>query len=207
MGLASAVVNWYKYGQLSGRGISPAHDFMNAEIERVKKLLGAAEKARQQKQFKEAKRDLISALAISRLIQHVDLRSQALNDLAGIERDLGNIIPAIAGYMKLVKLCQKHNNKCSMADAYRHMAEIYLEADHLKKADSYYKKAIRIYSRIAPKNSLDLANTTRELALLKIKQKKNQEALTFWEKTLELYQTNHVTERVKECERWIAKLR
>lgn len=180
---------------------------MNAEIERVKKLLAAAEKARQQKQFEEAKRNLISALAISRLIQHVDLRSQALNDLAGIERDMGNIIPAIAGYMKLVKLCQKHNNQCSLADAYRHMAVIYQEANHLEKADSYFQKAIGIYSRIAPRNSLDLANTTRDLALLKIKQEKNHEALTFWKKTLELYQTNQLTERVKECERWIAKLR
>lgn len=180
---------------------------MNTEIEKVKELLIAAEEARQQKRFKEAKRDLISALAISRLIQHVDLRSQALNYLSSIERDLGNIIPAIAGYMKLVKLCQKHDNQPGMAHAYRRMAEIYLEAGHLEKADAYYQKAIRVYNRIAPKNSLDLANTMRELALLKIKQKENQESLAFWEQTLELYQTNHVTKRVKECEKWIAKLR
>jgi len=179
---------------------------MQTEIDKIQTLLASAEKARREKRFEDAKRDVVSALAISRLIQQVDFRVQSLNDLARIERDLGNTITAIAGYMKLVKLYQKNSNQAGIAHSYRHLADIYLEANHLEKADVYYRKAIEIYKNKAHQSSLDLANASRGLALLKVRQEKIQEALNIWEHARKLYATNKINKGVKECDRWIARL-
>lgn len=179
---------------------------MQSKIDKIKALLAAADKARKEERLDIAKRDIVSALAISRLIQNVELRIQSLNNFARIEHDLGNTISAIASYMKLVKLCQKDGNQTGVAHAYRHLADIYLDGDHLEKANTCYQKAIEIFENPSHQSSLYLANASRGLALLKIKQKKMQEALAIWEHARKLYKSNRISKGVEECNQWIAKL-
>jgi tetratricopeptide (TPR) repeat protein len=181
---------------------------MNAENsnKKVDVLLSEANTARRENNYEKAKQGIILAVDLARRLSKVPLLVKALNDLARIERDLGNTATSIKCYEELANLCEKHNDPSGVAHALRHLGDIHLEEGQLEDAENYYEEALRIYNNLKPTPPLDLANTLRGYALLLEKQGDFQESLECWKKARTIYEEQRITPGVEESNRWIKKL-
>lgn len=181
---------------------------MNTEYsnKKVDTLLTDAKKARRENNFEEAKEGIILAVDLARRLKKVPLLVKALNDLAQIERDLGNTTASIQFYKELADICENHNDPSGVAHALRHLGDIYLDEEELEEAENYYEKSLRIYNNQKPTSPLDLANTLRGYALLLEKQGDFRESLECWKKARTIYEDQLIMPGVEESDRWIKKL-
>ena len=123
---------------------------------------------------------------------------EVLNQLARLEHHSGNSQSAIEHYLDIVELGKEHKQAAWQAHGFKHIGMINSEKFELETAEVYLTKALNIYRLPEFQSSLPLANTLREIALLK---KKKCELMTqsLWEEALEIYKEKGIEAGVEEC--------
>lgn len=179
---------------------------MNQEIRKINTLLAEANTARREDRFEDAKQKIASALKVVRPLFHTELLTKSLNDLARIERDLGNTSSSIATYEELIQLHEKHGNTLGIAHALRHLGDIHRDEEKIDLADDYYTRALDIYKSSEHRSQVDLANAIRGYALLQEQKGKLKDALKLWKEARMLYENNSIYSGVEECSQRIDKL-
>lgn len=178
---------------------------MDEQTRKIKTLLKQANSARRNNLFEEARQKILSALESARSFSDSELYAKSLNDMARIERDLGNNPSSIAKYKELLRLQEKNANKSGLAHALRHLGDIYLDEGMLDQAENHYLRALDIYRNSHQNVQVDLANAIRGYALLKEQQGKLKEALSLWKEARILYEGNNILSGVEECTTWIER--
>jgi tetratricopeptide (TPR) repeat protein len=172
----------------------------------IDSLLDKGRLARKENRLSEARHAFTEAVSLCRQAGNSTLLAQAYTRLGAIERDLGNLRPALEHYEQAVEILCTLDQPLNLAHTVRHVGDIALELNELTRAQNCYEDALAIYTHHPKADTLDLANAFRGYALLKTAQGKTEEALELWRKTLALYKIVGVGAGIAECNRRIATL-
>jgi len=179
---------------------------VNDEVGPIRELLDQASEARGRRRLDEAHRHVSSAVELAREGDDSEVLAQAINDQARIERDLGQLDAAVAGYEELARLRERESDVLGVAHAVRHLGDLLRVQGQLPQADAAFRRAIGLLRVHSGRDRLSLANALRGHALLLGQTGQAAEARTMWEEALGLYQVNGIRDGVAECESWLARL-
>jgi tetratricopeptide (TPR) repeat protein len=169
---------------------------MSAEID---ELLTCAAQARREKRPADARKNLLSAVAIARAgNDHTEL-ARAVTELGRIERDLGQSDAALVLYQEAATIYREQGNALKLAHTVRHMGDIHQDAGRSAQAKPFFEEALTIYRANPQAPALDVANALRPLALLKDDAGDFDEADRLWEAAKTLYESVNVLPGVEEC--------
>ncbi|HBX51514.1 MAG: hypothetical protein A2275_02945 [Bacteroidetes bacterium RIFOXYA12_FULL_35_11] len=131
--------------------------------------------------------------ALESFFQSIDAKKK-LNDQKGIAHSLGNIAivysrkneyqNAIKYYNQSIKITEKENDLAGTATNYEALGQLYFKMKNYKLAEDAYKKSIILAKKSLLRN-LIRANY-RNLYLLKKQQSQLEDALSFYEKYIEI---------------------
>jgi len=175
--------------------------------ESIDRLLTEATRARLERRFGAARRELEEAVQCSRKVRDPHRLARSLATLGQIERDLHNDDEALRLYEEAAEIYRALNEPLKLAHTVRHIADILRHVKRLPAAATSYAEALNIYRAQSETRPLDLANALRGFALLKEAVGENAEARALWEEAGSLYAEVNVESGVAESARRVALLR
>jgi len=113
-----------------------------------------------------------------------------LNKLAKLESSSGSPDGAIEYYLDIIELGKENEIIAWQAHGFKHIGMINSQLLELERAEVYLTKALDIYRLPEFQNSLPLANTLREIALLQ-KRKYELQTQNLWEEAMDIYKENN----------------
>ncbi len=172
----------------------------------AEQLLTQALQARREGRPLDARRDLLSAVALNRQTGDPLQLAAALTALGQIERDLHNLDTARDHYEEAVGIYRAAGNDRCLAHAIRHLGDIYRHAGRREVAQSCYVEALALYRNDPRTGSLELANAIRSMAILSDGSDDTEQSRSLWIEARSLYAAVNVKEGVDECSRRLASL-
>ena len=160
-------------------------------------LLAAAALARREGRSHDALVQLEQALPLARA--DGAMLPPVLKALGQVERDLGNLAAAVRYYEEAAALCRGDADQLVLAHTVRHLGDVLFEAGDLARAEACLAEALQIYRGQAQGASLDLANASRSMALLREARGDKHAAHGLWEAALGFYDAAGVMAGVEEC--------
>ena len=170
-------------------------------------LIASGYEARKDRRPEQAKEIFREAVRLSRNSADPMLLASSLTGLGQIERDLDNNNAALEHYREAVGILKGEPNRLRFAHTIRHLADILREDGSAEEAAPCYEEALRVYREYTETPPLDLANTLRGFALLKVRLGETEQANSLWQEARSLYESLGVRAGVEESERHIAHLR
>jgi tetratricopeptide (TPR) repeat protein len=119
---------------------------------------------------------------------------------------MGDLEGALRHYEDAVQIYRSLDNALALAHTVRHVGDILRNLDRLELAEPCYSEALSIYRSHPESSPLDLANTIRGFALLKVSTGDGVEAKLLWQEAARLYAAVDVQAGAAEAERQIALL-
>ena len=124
-----------------------------------------------------------------------------------IEADHDNYKKALEWSLKSCDCYQKSENHSKMAHSTRHLADLQLLLGHWIEAETNYLICLDLHYKLGKKEDVNLANAMRGYTLLLEKQKRPEEAITFWGKVAALYTRRGISGGVEEAIERIVNLK
>ncbi|GAB4395899.1 MAG: hypothetical protein OHK0053_07500 [Microscillaceae bacterium] len=112
---------------------------------------------------------------------------EAYNRLGGVYVVQNHYLHAIKYFQKAQAGYEKTNHASRLPNVYNNQAVVYMMIEDYPKAEIYFKKAIQLYRRQAPK-SLPLANTLSNLGQVRYYRKAYASAMSLYKQALAIYQ-------------------
>ncbi len=172
----------------------------------VNELLEQAWQARQEKRLADSRVLLSQAVALARFSGNLLGLGQALRALGQIERDLHHPEAALPLLEEVVAIYRVEGDPLRLAHAVRHVADVQRGLKRLHLAEPAYAEALAIYRSHPARNTLDLANAIRGMALLKSQTGDREAARLLWNEAKQLYAEVGVEAGVAESTRQIEAL-
>ncbi len=178
--------------------------------ELIRDLINQANNDRQTDAGESAREKLTEALAHSSSLGDAELIEWCLNDLARIERDLGNLENSEAHYQELKQRCSESARPRALAHSIRHLADIKQEMHQVEVAREYYQQAIDLYREDTDwaddRVDLDLANALRGYGVLESTSGNRPTARELLAEAREIYALLDITSGVGECDQLMQNL-
>jgi tetratricopeptide (TPR) repeat protein len=127
-------------------------------------------------------------------------RAHALTCAGQIERDLGDDTGALERYQEAAGIFRKLNDPLKLAHTVRHVADILSHQGMATLAARCYDESIAIYRKNPATPPLDLANTLRGYAMLKVQTGAEDGAKLLWKEARDLYAAAGVEAGVQESD-------
>jgi tetratricopeptide (TPR) repeat protein len=169
-------------------------------------LIGRASQARREHRFADAKRDLLSAVAVFREAEIPIELAKALTSLGQIERDLHNNSAARQHYEEAVAIYREKGDALKLAHTIRHVGDILRHEGQRELAKASYREALELCRSNQGTLPLDLANALRGFAILQDDAGEVSEARLLWEEARKLYSAVNVEAGVAESSRRLTLL-
>lgn len=173
---------------------------------KVQQLLQQASEARRQKRSADARSFLVEAVQLARAADSGRTLSDALRALAQIQRDLHHPEAALPLLEEAVAIDRRDSDSLRLAHTVRHVADVQRGLNRLGLAEPAYAEALAIYRSHPVRNTLDLANAIRGMALLKAQTGDREAARLLWNEAKHLYSEVGVEAGVAESTRQIETL-
>lgn len=173
---------------------------------RVEELLRQAWQARQEKRLADARVALSQAVELARVSGKQLELAETLRALGQIERDLHHPEAALPLLEEVVAIYRAEGDPLRLAHAVRHVADVHRGQKRLQLAEPGYVEALAIYRSNPARNTLDLANAIRGMALLKGESGDREAARSLWEEAKDLYTQVGVKAGVTESLRQVEAL-
>lgn len=165
----------------------------------LNQLLDAARNHRQQGRPDLAHGELHQALSLCREAGMSAAAIPVLKALAQIDRDLGNLYAAIAGYTEAIVLCREAGDSLVLAHTLRHLGDVQAELAKNAPAGACYAEAMALYRSDPAAPALDVANALRSYALWHDFTGLPEAARPLWAEAQALYQACGVAAGASEC--------
>lgn len=176
----------------------------------IQNLINQANDDRQRHAGEAARDKLTEALAQSSSLGDAALIESCLNDLARIERDLGNLDISAGHYEELKQRCRDSDRPRAEAHSIRHLADIKQEMHKPEEARTYYQQAIELYRQDSDwtedRVDLDLANALRGYGLLESSSGDRPTACELLAEARAIYDMLDISAGVTECDQLISDL-
>ena len=166
-------------------------------------LLEQGRNEKREHRYKYARSLFGIALRETRKSDNLSLRATLYEELAYVDRTLGDRETSRQHYGKASEIYRAMDNPLKTAHTMRHAADILREQSKREEAALFYAEALEIYRNHLQTPPLDLANAIRGLALLKEDQKDRNEAVCLWQEAGKLYELTGIAEGVGEAKRRI----
>ena len=154
----------------------------------------------------EARELFIGAIAAAERAQDRAASAEAVKGLGKIERDLGEIDASLEHYRESVELLRGLDDPLNLAHTVRHVGDILRESGQLEPAEPCYAEALSLYRGHLKTPVLDLANTLRGYALLRVETGDRESAAAMWQEAGNLYGSLNIEAGVEESRRQVATL-
>lgn len=165
---------------------------------KLKKLLEQAWVKRRQEKYIEARAIVDEAYKLCDDDDYGSL-GRIFHIYMQFESDHNNPSKALILCKKSLMYYKRSNNLNKVAHSTRHIADLERYLGSYTNAEQYYREAIHIYKNISSTSKGDLANALRGFGILLLKCNKNEEAITIWKETKELYQVCNLQAGVDEA--------
>jgi tetratricopeptide (TPR) repeat protein len=172
----------------------------------VHQFLEQAREARREGRSADAHPLLVEATQLARTAGGGRTLSDALRALAQIERDLHHPEAALPLLEEAVAIDRGADDALRLAHSVRHVADVQRGLKRLDLAEPAYAEALAIYRSHPARNTLDLANAIRGMALLKDETGDRDAARLLWSEAKDLYSEVGVEAGVAESTRQIEAL-
>jgi tetratricopeptide (TPR) repeat protein len=169
-------------------------------------LLEQGRSEKRERRFENARDLFRTALDESPETGDLALRGTILEELAYVERTLGELESAQAHYRDAAEVYRGLDQPLKAAHTARHAADVLREQGKLDGAEILYAEALQIYRSHKESPPLDLANAIRGFALLNEATRNGGLALKLWEEARELYEGSGMEAGVSESDARIKSL-
>ena len=169
-------------------------------------LLEQGRSAKSERRPEDARNAFREALAECHGGEDEPLRATLYEELAYVDRTLGDRETSQQHYRKASEIYRDIDNPLKTAHTIRHAADILREQSKREEAGLLYAEALEIYRNHQETPPLDLANAIRGFALLKEDQKDRNQAVCLWQEAGKLYELTGIAEGVGEAKRRIGLL-
>ena len=169
-------------------------------------LLEQGRIAKRERRPEDAGRLFREALAECRGSEDGPLVATLYEELAYVERNLGDLESGEKHYRQAGELYRGLGNLLKVAHTIRHAADILRQQNQRDQSALLYTEALEIYRNHPETPPLDLANAIRGFALLKEDQEDREQAARLWQEAGKLYELTGIEAGVEESRRRIGLL-
>ena len=172
----------------------------------AKSLLDEARTAKREHRLEDARRLFQEGLSESRTSQDRAMCATLYEELAYVERNLGDLETSQRHYCEASEIYRRLGNPLKTAHAVRHAADILREQKKPDLAAPLYAESLENYHKHKDTPPLDLANAIRGFALLKEQTGDRKGALSLWREARHLYELTGIETGKSESEARIRSL-
>ncbi len=169
-------------------------------------LLEQGREEKREHRFKYARSLFRIALRETRESDNLALRAALYEELAYVDRTLGDRETSQQHYRKASEIYRGLDNLLKTAHTMRHAADILREQERRDESAPLYAEALEIYRNHQETPPLDLANAIRGFALLKEAQGDREQAACLWQEAGKLYESTGIDAGIAESKRRIGLL-
>lgn len=117
-------------------------------MQSVERLIGQADRARQDGRYADARASLDALILIASRQADDILRAQALTAKAQVECEDERAVAAVPLYEEAVKLYRQTSDVLALASTLRHLGDTYQTCEEYDEASSRYEEALTIYQAV-----------------------------------------------------------